>query len=93
MLSQALLLSWVVASTASPVLFSRQAASNDLDVTDATWDGQCFYPESDDDFDLENYLGRWYQVAGTPAPYTAGCSCIQANYDLNVCIVAYSTWS
>ncbi|EON69523.1 hypothetical protein W97_08783, partial [Coniosporium apollinis CBS 100218] len=44
---------------------------------------QCFYPEADDDFELEEYLGRWYQVAGTRAPFTAGCSCIYAEYALN----------
>lgn len=45
---------------------------------------ECFYPESDDDFDLEDYLGRWYQVAGTVAPFTEGCTCIFAEYSLNV---------
>ena len=45
---------------------------------------QCFYPEGDDDFDLEDYLGRWYQVAGTVAPFTEGCTCIFAEYSLNV---------
>jgi apolipoprotein D and lipocalin family protein len=48
---------------------------------------QCFYPEPDDDFDLEEYLGTWYQVAGTPAPFTSGCSCVQAQYSLNVRII------
>lgn len=46
---------------------------------------QCFYPEADDDFELEDYLGRWYQVAGTVAPFTEGCTCIFAEYSLNVC--------
>jgi hypothetical protein len=58
--------------------------TNILNVTNAHWDGQCFYPESDDDFELNDYLGRWYQVAGTIAPFTAGCKCIYAEYSLNV---------
>lgn len=48
------------------------------------WDGQCFYPKSDIGFELDSYLGRWYQVAGTIAPFTANCKCIFAEYQLNV---------
>jgi hypothetical protein len=48
------------------------------------WDGKCFYPTGDIGFQLEPYLGRWYQVAGTLAPFTAGCKCIFAEYELNV---------
>lgn len=70
-------------SLASPVQ-PRQSTNNRLNVTNAHWDGQCFYPEADDDFELEDYLGRWYQVAGTVAPFTAGCKCIYAEYSLNV---------
>ncbi|TLD34022.1 hypothetical protein PspLS_01102 [Pyricularia sp. CBS 133598] len=47
------------------------------------WDGECFYPTPDIGFDTESYLGRWYQVAGTVAPFTANCKCIQAQYALN----------
>ncbi|KAH7368810.1 Calycin-like protein [Plectosphaerella cucumerina] len=47
------------------------------------WDGKCFYPTGDIGFQLEPYLGRWYQVAGTLAPFTAGCKCIFAEYELN----------
>jgi apolipoprotein D and lipocalin family protein len=50
----------------------------------AVWDGSCYYPKPDIGFDLNTYLGRWYQVAGTIAPYTANCKCIFAQYDLNV---------
>lgn len=51
----------------------------------ATWDGKCWYPTADSGFQLESYLsGRWYQVAGTLAPFTAGCRCISAQYTLNV---------
>ncbi|KAK1974697.1 lipocalin-like domain-containing protein [Colletotrichum cereale] len=52
-------------------------------VVQSTWDGRCFYPTPDAAFDLEAYLGRWYQVAGTLAPFTAGCKCIFAQYSLN----------
>jgi apolipoprotein D and lipocalin family protein len=44
----------------------------------------CFYPVPDPKFDLEAYLGTWYQVAGTPFGPTAGARCITANYALNV---------
>ncbi|EFQ35789.1 lipocalin-like domain-containing protein [Colletotrichum graminicola] len=52
-------------------------------VVQSTWDGRCFYPAPDAAFDLEAYLGRWYQVAGTLAPFTASCKCIFAQYSLN----------
>ncbi|KAF4847530.1 Apolipoprotein D [Colletotrichum siamense] len=52
-------------------------------VVPAVWDGECYYPTPDSAFDLESYLGRWYQVAGTVAPFTAGCKCIFAQYSLN----------
>lgn len=54
------------------------------DVAPALWDGKCFYPQADACFKLETYLGRWYQLAGTLAPFTAGCKCISARYDINV---------
>ncbi|KAK4244294.1 Calycin-like protein [Corynascus novoguineensis] len=47
------------------------------------WDGTCFYPKPDIGFELESYLGRWYQIAGTNAPYTANCKCVFAEYKLN----------
>lgn len=71
-------------SLASPLKPRQNNNAGRLNVTDARWDGQCFYPEADDDFELDNYLGRWYQVAGTVAPFTAGCKCIYAEYSLNV---------
>jgi len=52
-------------------------------VVQSTWDGRCFYPTPDAAFDLEAYLGRWYQVAGTLAPFTAACKCIFAQYSQN----------
>ncbi|KAM3502260.1 hypothetical protein MY10362_004967 [Beauveria mimosiformis] len=59
---------------------TRQAHA---DVAPALWDGKCFYPQADACFKLETYLGRWYQLAGTLAPFTAGCKCISARYDIN----------
>ncbi|KAM0715535.1 hypothetical protein Q7P37_009033 [Cladosporium fusiforme] len=63
------------------------AASNSsaavLNAVPSSWDGECFYPRADIGFSLEAYLGKWYQVAGTVAPFTAGCKCIQAEYSLN----------
>ena len=53
-------------------------------VVPSLWDGSCYYPISDPDFHLDTYLGRWYQVAGTLAPFTRGCKCIHADYALNV---------
>jgi apolipoprotein D and lipocalin family protein len=55
-----------------------------LTVSPALWDGQCFYPQVDSSFKLSTYPGRWYQAAGTLAPFTAGCKCISALYDINV---------
>lgn len=53
-------------------------------VAPALWDGKCFYPQADSSFKLETYPGRWYQLAGTLARFTAGCKCISARYDINV---------
>lgn len=53
-------------------------------VAPALWDGKCFYPQADPNFNLETYPGRWYQLAGTLARFTAGCKCISARYDVNV---------
>jgi apolipoprotein D and lipocalin family protein len=65
-------------------LKSRQAQSS-LAAAPALYDGKCFYPQADvADFDLEQYLGRWYQVAGTAFGPTAGCKCVFAEYSLNV---------
>lgn len=72
---QQLVLSVVAGSAAN------QAAPS---VAPALWDGQCFYPQADSHFELDTYPGRWYQVAGTLAPFTAGCKCISALYDINV---------
>lgn len=69
---------------ASPIIPRQNSGSAALNVSDARYDGQCFYPEADDDFELKDYLGRWYQVAGTVAPFTAGCKCVYAEYSLNV---------
>jgi apolipoprotein D and lipocalin family protein len=60
------------------------ASSEALNAVPSSWDGQCYYPKADIGFQLESYLGKWFQVAGTVAPFTAGCKCIQAQYALNV---------
>lgn len=53
-------------------------------VVRSTWDGQCYYPTADETFHLDAYLGKWYQIAGTLAPFTAGCTCTTAEYAKNV---------
>jgi len=57
----------------SKTLDSRQSDETKV-IAPATYDGQCFYPQPDAaNFNLEKYLGRWYQVAGTAFGPTAGC--------------------
>jgi len=63
---------------------SSNGTSAPLNAVPSSWDGVCYYPKPDIGFQLESYLGKWYQVAGTVAPFTAGCKCIQAQYELNV---------
>ena len=60
------------------------ASAESLNAVPSSWDGACYYPKPDIGFQLESYLGKWFQVAGTVAPFTAGCKCIQAQYELNV---------
>ncbi|KAK2041981.1 lipocalin-like domain-containing protein [Colletotrichum somersetense] len=73
------------AAVAAAAAISNETAPGPAvpNVVQSTWDGRCFYPAPDATFDLEAYLGRWYQVAGTVAPFTAGCKCIFAQYSLN----------
>ena len=59
------------------------SATTSLNVTESLWDGQCYYPKPTEHFDLHQYLGRWYQVAGSAFGQTAGCTCIFAEYTLN----------
>ncbi|KAF2133880.1 Calycin-like protein [Dothidotthia symphoricarpi CBS 119687] len=74
-------------SVASGLLVPRQQSSNEIGITPnvvgSQYDGSCFYPVPDSKFDLEAYLGTWYQVAGTPFGPTAGARCVTANYALN----------
>ncbi|KAK0649059.1 Calycin-like protein, partial [Cercophora newfieldiana] len=49
----------------------------------ALFDGSCYYPQPDPGFTLDSYLGRWYQVAGSIAPFSANCKCTYAQYALN----------
>lgn len=84
MRTQVSLLALVAAVSAAPSVRVRQEAEPPApSVADAQWDSECFYPKSTPGFELDQYLGRWYQVAGTPAPFTEGCSCISAEYTLN----------
>ncbi|KAM0689757.1 hypothetical protein Q7P36_010628 [Cladosporium allicinum] len=62
---------------------SSNGTSAPLNAVPSSWDGSCYYPKPDIGFQLESYLGKWFQVAGTVAPFTAGCKCIQAQYELN----------
>jgi apolipoprotein D and lipocalin family protein len=75
------LLALVAAAAAAPS--RRQATSPSLNVTESTWDGECFYPKSVHGFSLDSYLGRWYQVAGSAFSELAGCKCVYAEYTLN----------
>lgn len=69
----------------TPALLARENdGANVPNVVRSTFDGQCYYPTADETFHLESYLGKWYQIAGTLAPFTAGCGCITAEYSLNV---------
>lgn len=76
-----------LASTASCSLLPRNPPTNSTttpSVVAAQYDGTCFYPVPDATFNLNSYLGTWYQVAGTPFGPTAGARCVTANYSLNV---------
>lgn len=78
-----------LASVASGLSLPRQESPSSEtpskpNVAAAQYDGSCFYPVPDPKFDLEAYLGTWYQVAGTPFGPTAGARCVTANYQLNV---------
>lgn len=78
-----------LASVASGLNLPRQEpssseSSSKPNVAAAQYDGSCFYPVPDPKFDLESYLGTWYQVAGTPFGPTEGARCVTANYQLNV---------
>jgi apolipoprotein D and lipocalin family protein len=65
------------------LLAATAATANAAAAVPARYDGSCFYPQPDPGFNLTTYLGRWYQVAGTVAPYNRNCSCIYAQYALN----------
>lgn len=84
MLTSSLLLASALAGSISASPLYRRQSSSQPNVVDAHWDGQCFYPEADDDFDLDDYAGRWYQVAGSPESFTSNCKCVYAEYSENV---------
>ncbi|KAK4208658.1 apolipo protein D [Rhypophila decipiens] len=75
-------------SSAALAVFAATAAAQNAstparNVVPATYDGKCFYPKPDIGFDLKSYVGRWYQVAGTPQPFNAACKCTYAQYSIN----------
>ncbi|KAF1939466.1 Calycin-like protein [Clathrospora elynae] len=77
-----------LASAASGLILPRQGSSSNEttstpNVAAAQYDGTCFYPVPDPNFNLEAYLGTWYQVAGTPFGPTTGARCVTADYQLN----------
>ncbi|KAK2493585.1 hypothetical protein MC885_020282 [Smutsia gigantea] len=43
--------------------------------------GRCPAPPVQEDFDVNKYLGRWYEIEKIPVSFEKG-SCIQANYSL-----------
>jgi len=43
--------------------------------------GKCPSPPVQKDFDVNKYLGRWYEIEKIPVSFEKG-SCIQANYSL-----------
>lgn len=64
--------------------YNETTPSSGPNVVAAQFDGSCYYPVPDSKFNLQSYLGTWYQVAGTPFGPTAGARCVTANYQLNV---------
>ncbi|RAQ99108.1 Calycin-like protein [Stemphylium lycopersici] len=76
-------------SAASGMVYPRtdsscnETTSPGPNVIAAQYDGSCYYPVPDSKFNLQSYLGTWYQVAGTPFGPTAGARCVTANYQLN----------
>ncbi|KXS15614.1 Calycin-like protein [Gonapodya prolifera JEL478] len=70
--------------SALPTSPLQSRAASDPAVNPAVFDGTCYYPTPDPNFpeDLTEYTGRWYQVAGTPQIFTAGCTCIYAEYGI-----------
>ncbi|KAF2011038.1 Calycin-like protein [Aaosphaeria arxii CBS 175.79] len=76
-----LLASFGLAASAAVIPRAEQTAGRE--VVPAYYDGQCFYPVPDPSFVLEEYLGTWYQVAGTPFGETSGAKCVTAEYQAN----------
>lgn len=85
MITSSILLACLAAVSASPLQRALGTSSSSTPaVVNATYDSKCFYPKPTEDFVLEDYLGRWYQAAGTPFGPTIGCECVFADYSLNV---------
>ncbi|KAF1986548.1 Calycin-like protein [Aulographum hederae CBS 113979] len=85
--TSSVVLTWALVATAhGGVIEQRQTAPSPVPapaVVDAIWDGKCTYPRPTANFSLPDYLGRWYQQAGTPFLFTTGCKCITADYGMN----------
>lgn len=75
----------VLATTVTALSIPRQEPTNSTTgpVLPALFDGKCYYPTADSHFELSSYLGKWYQVAGTPFGETAGARCVAAEYQPN----------
>ena len=38
--------------------------------------------DTDPRFDLQKYMGQWFEIARLPSPFEAGCTNVRANYTL-----------
>lgn len=45
--------------------------------------GACPATTAVTDFDLNKYLGMWYEIRSFPAIFQLGATCVQAKYSLN----------
>lgn len=76
----------LLSTSALSALVARDQTSVSMarpNVTNAKYDGVCFYPAPTEDFNLHEYLGTWYEVAGYQQGFLQGCACITATYTAN----------
>ena len=83
-ISTALLTAPAISALSLPQREVENQKRAEVNVAQATFDGSCYYPAPGPNFDLNAYLGKWYQVAGTPFFATIGSKCITAEYSANV---------
>lgn len=81
--SSLLLTCGLAVSAASIPRANLETRATGQTVVPAFYDGECFYPTPDSSFKLSEYLGTWYQVAGTPFGETQGARCVTARYEAN----------